>query len=168
MKRNSVFFIPLLILTVIIQTSIISRLKLLEGNADLVMLLLAAWGLQEQTRGTWIWGLVASFLVGLTSGIPWYIYAGGYLVVVGFSHLIKRKIWQAPLLAMFLLSVIGTFSILLLTFVQISLFSTTLSLGEVLGVIILPSLLLNLLFSIPVHATITSLAKRLISQAVSG
>jgi rod shape-determining protein MreD len=162
MRRNILLFLPLLVLAVILQTTIISRLKLLEGNADLIMLLLAAWVLQEQTKGSWVWGLLASFLVGLVSGIPWYIYTISYLIVVGFAQLVKRRIWEAPLLAMFLISAIGTFSVLLLTYVQISLFSTALSFSEVFGEIILPSLLFNLLVAIPVYATISSLAKRLL------
>ena len=167
MRRNALWFIPLLIVAIILQTSIISRMKLLQGNADVVMLLLAAWGLQENTGGSWIWGILAGFIIGFISGIPWYIYLTSYILVVGISRMLMRKIWEAPLLAMFLIAMVGTLILLFLTYAQLSLFGTSLSLIDVSGEIILPSLLLNLLLSIPVHASISSIANRFIPRGVA-
>jgi hypothetical protein len=56
----------------------------------------------------------------------------------------------------------------MLSYLQITLFSIALPFGDVFGVIILPSLLLNLLFSIPVHATISNMVKRFLPQEIRG
>ena len=149
-----------------LQTSVISRIMLLGGNADLVMLVLAAWGLQERTRGVWVWGAAAGLLVGVVSGVPWYIYLIGYLAVIGMAQLLVRRIWQAPLLAMFLVTLIGTLELLMLTYIQRTLFVVSLPFGEVFTVIVLPSVLLNLLLAIPIHAIIRDLAKRVYPQDV--
>jgi cell shape-determining protein MreD len=161
MRRAILVAIPVLGLAIMLQTSIVSRMKLLSGNADLILLVLAAWGLQERVRGVWVWGVAASLLVGVTSGVPWYIYLVGYLAVVGVARLLMHRIWQARLLAMFAVTLIGTLGLLMLMFIQRTLFEVPLAFSEVFSQVVLPSILLNLLLAIPVHALIRNLANRL-------
>ena len=161
MRRAILTAIPVLVLTVILQTTIASRIMLLSGNADLVLLVVVAWGLQERARGAWIWGVAASLLVGLVSGIPWYIYLLGYLSVVGLARLLVHRIWQAPLLVMFAVTLIGTLELLTLMFIYRTFFEVPLVFSENFLQIFLPTILLNLLLAIPVHALIRDLAIRL-------
>jgi rod shape-determining protein MreD len=159
MRRAILTAIPVLVFTAILQTSIASRVMLLSGNADLVLLVVVAWGLQERARGAWIWGILAGLLVGLVSGVPWYIYLIGYLSVAGLARLLVHRIWQAPLLVMFAVTLVGTLELLMLTFVHRTLFEIPLALNEIFLQIVLPSILLNLLLAIPVHALIQDLAR---------
>jgi rod shape-determining protein MreD len=161
MRRAILLAVPVLGVAFILQTSILSRMMLLSGNADLFLLIVTAWALQERVRWAWIWGVAAGLLVGLASGVPWYIYLVGYLSVVGVARLLVRRIWQAPLLAMFAVTLIGTLELLMLTFLQRTLFEVPLSFSAVFSQIILPSILLNLLLAVPVHALIRDLANRL-------
>jgi rod shape-determining protein MreD len=167
MRRAILIAIPILVLAVILQTSIASQIMLLSGNADLVMLLVAAWGLQERARGAWIWGIMAGLLVGVVSGIPWYIYLITYLSVVGLARLFVHRIWQAPLLAMFAVTFIGTLEILLLTYIQRTVVNVPLNFSEIFPQIVLPTILLNLLLSIPIHALIQDLARRLYPEEMA-
>ncbi len=161
MRRALLAAIPVLGLTFMVQISIISRMMLLSGNADLILLVLAAWALQERARGAWIWAAAASLLAGPVSGIPWYIYLVAYLSVVGAARLLIHRIWQAPLLAMFSVTLIGTLELLMITFVRQTVFESPLPFGDVFLQIILPSVLLNLLLAIPIHALVKDLANRL-------
>ncbi len=166
MRRAILSAISVLGLVMMLQISIASRIMLLSGNVDLLLLVVAAWGLQERVRAAWIWGLVASLLAGLVSGVPWYIYLIGYLSVVGVARLLVHRIWQAPLLAMFAVTFIGTLELLMLTFVQRTIFEVPLGFSEVFSQIILPTVLLNLLLAIPVHGLIRDLAKWLYPEDV--
>ncbi len=166
MRRAILSAIPVLGLVMMLQISIASRIMLLSGNVDLLLLVVAAWGLQERVRAAWIWGLVASLLAGLVSGVPWYIYLIGYLSVVGMARLMVHHIWQAPLLAMFAVTFIGTLELLMLTFVQRTILEVPLSFSDVFSQIILPTVLLNLLLAIPVHSLIRDLAKWLYPEDV--
>ena len=161
MRRAILTAIPVLGLVTMLQISVASRILLLSGNVDLLLLVVAAWGLQERVRAAWIWGVVASLLAGLVSGVPWYIYIIGYLSVVGLARLLVHRIWQAPLLAMFAVTFIGTLELLMLTFVQRTILEVPLSIGEVFSQIVLPTVLLNLLLAIPVHSLIRDLAERI-------
>jgi rod shape-determining protein MreD len=143
-----------------LQSSIVGRINLLNGEADLVLLILAAWALQERVRSAWVWGAVAGLLVGFVSGVPWYVYLVSYLAVIGTARILAHRVWQAPLLAMFTVTLIGTLVLLMLTYMERSLFEVSLSFNLSFLQIILPSILLNLLLAIPVHALIRDLANR--------
>jgi rod shape-determining protein MreD len=167
MRRSILVAIPVLGLAVIIQTSIVGRISLLNGAADLVLLILAAWSLQEHVRGAWVWGAGAGFLVGSISGAHWYVYLTGYLVVVALARILAHRVWQAPLLAMFTVTLIGTMVLLMLTYVERTLFEVPLGFDLSFLQIMLPSILLNLLLAIPVHALIRDLANRLFPAEVT-
>jgi rod shape-determining protein MreD len=158
MRRGILVGIPVLGLAVMVQTSIIGRINLLNGAADLVLLILAAWGLQERVRSAWVWGAAAGLLVGFVSGVPWYIYLVGYLIVVVMARSLARRVWQAPLLAMFTVTLIGTLVLLMLTYLERFLLVVPLAFNLSFVRIILPSILLNLLLAIPVHAIMRGLA----------
>jgi cell shape-determining protein MreD len=149
-----------------LQTSFIERINLLNGAADLVLLITAAWSLQERARGAWVWGVLAGILVGFVSGIAWYVPLAGYLVIVGLARILAHRVWQAPLLAMFTVTLIGTMILLMFTLVERTLLDVALPINLSFVQIILPSILLNLLLAIPVHSVIRDLVNRLYPEEV--
>ncbi|MGB8212680.1 MAG: hypothetical protein WCE68_03885 [Anaerolineales bacterium] len=161
MRRSILAAIIVLGIAIMLQTSIVSRIPLLSGNADLILLVVAGWSLQERAQGAWFWGLLAGLLAGLVSGVPWYIYLIGYLSVVVVARMLVHRIWQAPLLAMLAVTLIGTLELLMFMFVQRTLFVVPLAFSEVFSQIILPTVLLNLLLAIPIHSLMRDLAVRL-------
>ena len=68
--RNLIAF-PLLTLAVILQSAVVSKVALLSGYADVVLVLLSAWALQSQVESAWHWALLASVLVSFVSRLPW-------------------------------------------------------------------------------------------------
>jgi cell shape-determining protein MreD len=166
MRRSILVAIPVLGLAIMLQTSFIERINLLNGAADLVLLITAAWSLQERARGAWVWGVLAGILVGFVSGIAWYVPLAGYLVIVGLARILAHRVWQAPLLAMFTVTLIGTMILLMFTFVERTLLDVALPINLSFVQIILPSILLNLLLAIPVHSVIRDLVNRLYPEEV--
>lgn len=156
--RNLIAF-PLLFLAVILQSSVVGEVKLLSGYADLPMLILAAWALQKNVRTAWHWAVLGCALVSFVSDMPWVVYVIGYVAVVYMAQILQRRVWQAPLLAMFSVTFIGTLFINLLSFVTLQVFGTPFAFLDVMGLITLPTLLLNMLFSIPVYAFVRDLAR---------
>ena len=167
MRRGILVAIPFLGLAIILQTSIVGRINLLHGAVDLVLLILAAWGLQERVRGAWIWGAMGGLLVGFVSRVPWFVYLISYLVVVGMARILAHRVWQAPLLGMFTVTLIGTMVLFLFTYLVRSLFEVSMIFNLSFLQVILPSVLLNLLLAIPVHALVRDLANRLYPAEVA-
>lgn len=155
--RNLIAF-PLLLLAVILQSSVVGEVRLLSGYADLPFLLIAAWALQERVDSAWHWGAIACLAVGFVSSMPWPVLTDGYLGVIFMARVLQRRVWQAPLLAMFSVVSLGTLFIHLLSFGVLRILGTPFSLGDVLGLITLPSLLLNMLFSIPIYTLMRDLS----------
>ena len=159
MRRGILLAFPILLLTLILQTAVISRMTLLTGSADIILLIVAAWALQERVRSAWVWGALAGLMVGFVSAMPWYVYLAGYLAVVAFARVLTRRIWQAPLLAMFVVTFVGTLLLLFLAYLQHTLLDgVSLAFGEAFTQVFLPSLLLNLLLAIPIRSLMSDLA----------
>ncbi|GAB4505133.1 MAG: hypothetical protein Fur0043_21280 [Anaerolineales bacterium] len=155
--RNLIAF-PLLILVAILQSAVISRITLLAGYADLMLVVLAAWSLQADVASSWQWALLGGLLVSFISRMPWFVVFAGYLGVVALAHALRGRVWQAPLLAMLTVIFLGTILMNFVAYVTLQLFSSPLPLGDTFGLIVLPSLLLNLLFALPIYAIMRDLA----------
>lgn len=155
--RNLIAF-PLLLLAVILQSSVVGEIRLLSGYADLPFLMIIAWALQERVESAWHWGVVTCLLVGFLSSMPWPVLTAGYLGVIFLARVLQKRVWQAPLLAMFSVVFLGTLSVNLLSFLVLRILGTPFAFGDVLGLITLPSLLLNMLFSIPIYTFMRDLS----------
>ncbi len=150
--------LPLLSLILVIQLAIVSRIPLLGGYADLMLVALAAWSLQERVETSWHWAIFGGLLIGWTSAIPWFIPVAGYLLMVAVARLLVRRIWQAPLLAIFIIVFWGSITIHLFSVLTLQLMGSPLSIGDALSVVTLPSLLLNLFLAIPAFPIFRDLA----------
>ena len=151
--------LPVIILAVILQTAIVSRVYLLSGIADLPLVMLAAWALQEEVETAWHWAVATGLLVGFVSALPLLAPVIGYFAVVGLAQILQGRVWQAPLLAMFSVTFLGSIIASVLSFAVLRLSDVTLPIGDVLGVLTLPSVLLNMLLAIPVYAVMRDLAR---------
>jgi len=158
MFRNLIGF-PLLALVVILQSAVISQITLLSGYADLVLVVLAAWALHVESASAWQWAILCGAMVSFVSKVPWPVTFAGYLFVVFLAQMLRHRVWQAPILAMFSVVFLGSLSIDVLALVVLNALGVPLPFGDSLGLIILPSILLNLLLSIPIYAMIRDLAR---------
>jgi rod shape-determining protein MreD len=151
--------VPVIFLSVILQSAVISRVYLLSGIADLPLVMLAAWALQEEVDSAWHWAAATGLLVGFISGIPWVVPLAGYVTVVALAQIFQRRVWQAPLLAMFSITFLGTIIVSVLSLVVLRFTGVPLPISDVLGLLTLPSVLLNMLLAIPVYAVMRDLAR---------
>src|SRR5919109_225702 len=127
--------VPVILLTVILQSAVISRVYLLSGIADLPLVMLSAWALQEDVDSAWHWAAATGLLVGFISGIPWIVPLLGYVIVVTLAQIFQRRVWQAPLLAMFSITFLGTIILGLLSFGVLRFAGVALPVSDVLGLL---------------------------------
>ena len=149
---------PVIILAVILQSSIVSRVTLLSGYADLPLIMISAWALQARVDTAWHWAIATGVLVGFISGTPWVLPVVGYVLVVALAKILQMRVWQAPLLAMFSITLLGTIVIDILVFSSIRLAGFPIPFQDAFGLQTLPRILLNLVLSIPVYAVMRDLA----------
>jgi len=150
--------IPVLGLAVMLQTAIISRINLLSGAGDLVLLVLVAWSLQESVENAWQWAVLSGLMVAFVSGLPAFVPLIGYLLAAALARLVIRQIWQSPILALLSVTFFSTLIYDLLTYLALLVSGSPLPFGDVLALIVLPSVFVNFLLAIPVHSLIRDLA----------
>ena len=155
--RNLIAF-PVILLSVILQSSVVSGMPLLSGYADLPLVMITAWALQDQVDSAWHWAVAAGALVGFVSGINLAIPVVGYVLVVALAKILQIRVWQAPLLAMFSITFLGTIVTSILSLIWLRVSGVPIALQEAFGLIVLPGVLLNMLLAVPVYAIMRDLA----------
>ncbi|MBW8012308.1 MAG: hypothetical protein FVQ83_13925 [Chloroflexi bacterium] len=151
--RNLLGFF-LLAIALIFQTTIIGRITLLQGTADLVLLVLLAWILRERREADWQAALIAGLMVGLASALPIWLPIVGYLLIAGLAHMFQGQVWQVPWLTLFTLTFIGSIIIRGLSLFYLTVIGTPLDFGEAFNLVILPTTILNLFLTLPVFGLI--------------
>jgi len=151
--------IPLLGFAVVVQTAIAGQITLLSGIVDIVLVMLAAWALQERVSTAFHWAFFAGLLASLVSRLPWFVYFTSYLGTVLLALLLQRRIWQVPMLAMFSVTFLGTILLHAASLGYLGLSGVSFSLADALGLVTLPSVLLNLLIAIPIFGLMRDVAR---------
>jgi rod shape-determining protein MreD len=143
----------------ILQTSIISRIPLLFGTADLPLLAIIAWALQKRVRTAWQWSLIGGLMFSLATALPLGVPILGYSLSTGLALILRRRVWQVPILAMFATTFLCTLITQGIALLALRLVGDPIPIGEAFNLIILPSVLINMLLAIPIYALISDLAK---------
>jgi len=149
---------PILALLIMLQSAIFSKVPLLQGTPDLVLVALLAWALQKRVRTAWFWAIMGGLLVGYVSAVPFGTMLVGYLLAVGMAVLLKQRVWQVPILAMLVSTLFGTLLVNLVVITALRVTDTSLPFWEAINLVTLPSVLLNLLIAIPFYALFSDLA----------
>lgn len=150
--------IPLLSGLLVLQSAIISRITLLHGSADLLLLAVIAWALQKRVDTAWHWSIIAGLMISFVSALPFGVALIAYPLVTGLALLLRHRVWQVPILAMFLATFSGTVLTQALALFALRLSGDPLPILQAFNLITLPSILLNLLLAIPAYALLGDLA----------
>ena len=146
------FGIPIFLIAGIIQVSIFGNISLLGGRADLMLLCIIAWSINDRTKYSWILVILSGLIMSYLSAMPMNGFLWMYLVIWGIIRFIKTKIWEMPLILMLFMTILGSLiteaGSLGLLFIR----GASIRLSDAVSQIIIPSLGLNVLLSIPVYA----------------
>lgn len=155
-----------LVLATILQSTLVIRFNLLKGAGDLVLLVLIAWMLHENTKAHWQWCVMAGFMIGFISEIPFWVTVFGYLLVMFLVHFLMKYVWQTPIMILFFITLAGSVIVLWLDFLYLVIFGANLPIWDTFNLVILPSVVLNLILVLPVYAVIGEVTKVVYPQVV--
>jgi hypothetical protein len=82
--------IPIIGLMVVFQSAVFSQVQLLYGTADLVLLIVVAWAVQDRVTTAWHWGIIAGVLASLATAVPAFAVIPTYVVVTGIAIYMRR------------------------------------------------------------------------------
>lgn len=152
--------LPILGMLLVLQSAVLSRIPLLQGTPDLMLLALLAWATQKRVDSAWHWAVIGGAMYSYVSAVPLGAPFAGCLAAVALARFMQRRIMQAPVLVMLLATFFGTLAMHMLILIALQFAGAPLPWVEALNLITLPSMLLNLLLAIPMYILAAGLAKR--------
>ncbi len=152
------------VLAMMLQYGVFSRWTILSGSPDLVLLLVIALCLHQKHKRFWILILIMGGVVGFVSALPYFVPMIVYMAVYLMSVSLKERVWQTPLLGMFLLTFGATIMDHFLSIAILFLQRISFVFSEALVNVVLPAVFLNMFLAIPVHAIVRELSLWLYPQ----
>jgi hypothetical protein len=153
--------IPVMIFTGIFQATLFSRIHILNGTADIILLMIIAWSLHPHTKYSWLWLLSGSLIMTYLSAIPMYGYFITYTIIWILIQFLKSRFWQMPIILMVFVTIIGSIVSAAVSYFVLFINDIQPELQTTLTQIMIPSLTLNLLFCIPVYGILNDWANSL-------
>jgi cell shape-determining protein MreD len=150
---------PIFLILLGLQIGVVSQLTLLNGAADLILLTVVAWGLQERAKSAWVWAVIAGLMVSFVSGLPYMAPLIAYLAATAIARLLQQRIWQTPILAMFIATLAATLFQSILSLIVLQLSDVSINLQVAFAQVVVPSAFLNLLLSLPMYIIVNDLVK---------
>ncbi|MCJ7513777.1 MAG: rod shape-determining protein MreD [Anaerolineales bacterium] len=141
--------IPTAALLVVLQTTLLPRFELLDGRADLVLLLVVGWAMTGRVVQAMVTGLVAGMLLDLLSGIPLGVSAIALIAAANVATLAQGRLWRAHQFAALGAVLIATaVYYTVLGSIALLIYPGT-DLVHILTRVVLPATILNLILAIP-------------------
>ena len=144
--------LPIFAIAAFLQVSVFSQIRLLNGAVNLVLVCLIVWSINSSTKYSWIMAVWSGLLMSFVSAMPLKSYMWFNLGIWGLIWFIKKRVWQMPMILTLFVTIVGTLLEALLTLGLLTLQGANLDYLLSLNRVIVPSLIMNLLFTIPVYA----------------
>ncbi len=144
--------LPIFAIAAFLQVSVLTKIRLLNGAVNLVMVCLVVWSINSSTKYSWIMAVWSGLLMSYVSAMPLSGYMWFNLGVWGFIRFIKKRVWQMPMILTLFVTIVGTLAEALFTLGLLTVQNANLDYLLSLNRVIVPSLIMNLLFTIPVYA----------------
>jgi hypothetical protein len=126
--------LPIMLIFSVIQTVAVSRIKLMGGSADIVLLTIVSWGVSEEDNSVFI---------------------------AGITRVFQKVLWQAPILAILLSAFVGTIAKFIIDIIALQFMGIELTLSTSIKMTLAPNLILNLFILFPIFLIMSDLARRI-------
>jgi len=147
------------LVTGMLQLSIVSQVKILSGNADILLLYLIAWCMYDRSKHLWLLVFVMAGLVSSVSAVPAVILMVVYFFVFAVSRMFQKRLMQSPLLGVIVITFAASLLQIVLNLANLFISGVEFNLSTALFEVAFPSLLLNMLLAIPIHAIVREIAQ---------
>jgi len=154
---SAYLYVPLLALVALLQIVLAPQLSILSAKPDLMLLTVAAWGLLSGARQGLIWGFVGGLWVGLASGAPFGTAALVLMAVGTMAGVGQLNVYRSRLVLPVLVAVAASLLHGLLWLLIMYLTGLGVDWLDHLGLVTLPSMMMNALLVVPIYAIMRKL-----------
>lgn len=153
-------------LMAILQSTVFSQVRLMGGQADLVLLAVVAWTLGGRWREAMILGVVGGACLDLLSAIPLGISSLALVAIAYGVSLTEGRLWGAHLLTPLGVVLASSLVFSALTLGGSLLAGAAFDASTIAARVVLPSLFLNLVLAIPATQLATLVQRSLFPPEV--
>lgn len=163
---SGIVFSIILIVSILLQNSIVNQVSMLYGSADIMLLVLLSWMLHSEERHHLVWGIFTGLLVGISSALPIWLPIIGYTIVVGVINLLQRRVWQVPIWLLLTSTLMGTVLLYGVEVLYMWVVGIPFEFVTAFNLLVLPSVVLNLILVFPVYGFIGEIGKFIYPEKV--
>jgi rod shape-determining protein MreD len=158
--------IPIVTLLAILQSAVVAQFRLSDGQADLVLVAVVAWGLSGRSKEAMVFGLTGGILLDLLSALPIGTTSLILVLIAYLVSLTEGRLWGAHLLTP--LGVVFAASLIFSGYQLLAsmLAGAAVDLPTVASRVILPEAFLNVLLAIPAAQSALALRRALFPPEV--
>jgi len=155
----------LIMLVTSLQLSVISRIPMQNGMADIVLLFLIMWSLHSKAKNFYIPALFAGGLMAFISALPMPSILLSYIIAGLLIRFLVVHLWEMPIFSMLIGTILATLVQHIIYILSLQLQGLSIPFLASLQQITLPSIFLNLIFAFPIYLIVHD-AQKLVYQAV--
>ncbi len=161
---GTLWSIPLIVVAVVLQSTVMPQLRILGGEPDLVFLLVLSWSINGRLEQNVAWSFVGGIAQDLMTAAPTGASVIGLILIVFSIDRLRQQIYRIGFLLIVALVIVGTF-------VQKTIFMIVAAFGgftiyplQNLTYVILPTIAYNLLFIWPIYWLIRRIQRRSVKE----
>lgn len=153
--------IPILLLAAVINATIMPELRLGNGTADLVFLLVMSWALLADVRDAMLWAVIGGMLQDVLSIAPLGTSALGLVIVAFAADAVFGTVSRGNLIVPLVVAGVGTFVYQMITLLLLRMLGlSAVGLGQGLVYVMVPSTTMNVLLILPVFRLMGAVHRR--------
>ena len=153
--------IPILLLAAVINATVMPELRLGNGTADLVFLLVISWALLADVRDAMLWAVIGGMLQARLSHAPLGTSALGLVIVAFAADAVFGTVSRGNLLVPVLVTIVGTGVYQMITLLLLrGLGLSAVSIGQGLVYVTLPATIMNVLLILPIYRLMGAVHRR--------
>lgn len=159
--------IPLLALAAAAQATFVPQIRILDGQPDLVFLLVMAWSIHATPQQGLAWAVVGGLFVDLLSAAPLGATTLGLALVLLMLEAVRGQLTRVSFFTYAGLVLVGSFVVKVVLLVVIALAGFSIAPVETFTRNILPGVAYNLAFMLPVYVTVRLIQRRVTPEIES-
>jgi rod shape-determining protein MreD len=153
--------LPLLIITAVLQVTLMPQLRLLDGSPDLVFLVVVSWALRGRLETSLAWAFMGGMALDLLSIQPLGTTTLGIVIVIYGIGGLDERLYKIGFFALIGIVLVGTVVMQLCLIAVLFLTGHSLDWGYALTDVIAPTLFYNAVAIWPIYGFVYLLQKQI-------
>ncbi len=157
---GSYWSLPLIVLAVVLQSSVIPQIRIFGGEPDLVLLLVLSWSVNGRLEQDVTWAFVGGIAQDLMSATPLGASVIGLVLLVFSIDQLKQQVYRIGFMLIIALVIVGTVLQKVMLMIIAGFSGFTVAPIQNLTYVILPTIAYNLIFIGPVYWIVRRIQRR--------